>query len=286
MAMRVCDKCGKKEETRYSIIRCSRNRRGEETDYCYQCAQTGRSLPKGIDCKKWKHGKTHNGYKRITINGKRCLEHVHFMQESIGRQLEKGETVHHIDMDKTNNNLMNLYLFSSQSDHQKCHTSMERCGFGLLNKLIWFDYTKKEYVLHFVQNNNDVVEVPDVKKFQIKTGNGSFYWFYSHKNEFGKFSSRGYHLLIIETILNRKLFQDEIVHHIDGDGLNNDVSNLCVMTRREHSGLCHCSLQKCIALLLKQGVVGFYNGIYFLRNERVLDHEPKSYSRMSCDLWV
>ena len=43
------------------------------------------------------------------------------------------------------------------------------------------------------------------------------------------------HHHIMEQILGRKLAKDEVVHHIDGNKLNNDPSNLQVMTRAEHS---------------------------------------------------
>ncbi len=153
MAVRVCDKCNKKEEVRYQTIITSRKRRnGEEKDYCYECAQKGRPMPKGKNDKKWKHGKTYNGYVRIAVNGKRILEHVHVMQEFLGRSMIKGETIHHIDMDKTNNDVSNLYLFTSQSEHQACHISMEKCGFDLLNKFIWFDIDSKQYVLNPISN--------------------------------------------------------------------------------------------------------------------------------------
>lgn len=48
------------------------------------------------------------------------------------------------------------------------------------------------------------------------------------------------HRYVMEKHLNRKLLTSEIVHHIDGDGLNNDISNLELMSqgdhRSEHSG--------------------------------------------------
>lgn len=51
---------------------------------------------------------------------------------------------------------------------------------------------------------------------------------------------RGYvyeHRLIAETMLNRKLTPRDIVHHIDDDPLNNDPSNLNIITRAEHAQL-------------------------------------------------
>lgn len=43
------------------------------------------------------------------------------------------------------------------------------------------------------------------------------------------------HRLIMEQHLGRNLTKNEVVHHIDGNKKNNDISNLKVMTRGEHS---------------------------------------------------
>ena len=50
----------------------------------------------------------------------------------------------------------------------------------------------------------------------------------------GKKIYRGEHRLIMEAHLGRKLRSDEIVHHIDHDKTNNDISNLMIVTRAEH----------------------------------------------------
>lgn len=49
--------------------------------------------------------------------------------------------------------------------------------------------------------------------------------------------SRGYvreHRLIVEKHIKRYLHKDEIVHHVDGNTLNNDITNLQVMSKKEH----------------------------------------------------
>lgn len=45
------------------------------------------------------------------------------------------------------------------------------------------------------------------------------------------------HRLIMEQYLGRELKSSEIVHHIDGNKLNNDIKNLKVVTRKEHIAL-------------------------------------------------
>jgi hypothetical protein len=43
------------------------------------------------------------------------------------------------------------------------------------------------------------------------------------------------HRLIMETLISRKLTDDEVVHHINGDTLDNRPENLQLMSRGEHS---------------------------------------------------
>ena len=50
----------------------------------------------------------------------------------------------------------------------------------------------------------------------------------------GRRSSVSYPKYLIETSLGRRLEFHEIVHHIDGNTFNNNLSNLTVMTRTEH----------------------------------------------------
>ena len=59
------------------------------------------------------------------------LEHRLKMEEYLGRHLTKGERVHHINGDKTNNFIGNLMLFSSHSEHLKHHMSDPKVIEGL-----------------------------------------------------------------------------------------------------------------------------------------------------------
>lgn len=46
---------------------------------------------------------------------------------------------------------------------------------------------------------------------------------------------KDYHRHIMELSIGRKLHRNEVVHHIDEDKLNNNLDNLMIMTRSEHS---------------------------------------------------
>ena len=53
----------------------------------------------------------------------------------------------------------------------------------------------------------------------------------------GEHKHRPEHAVIMENIIGRRLFSNEVVHHIDGNKSNNDPSNLRLMTNREHNRL-------------------------------------------------
>lgn len=64
------------------------------------------------------------------------------------------------------------------------------------------------------------------------------------------------HRLAMEQYLGRYLTDDEIVHHVDGNKNNNDISNLQVMTRAEHMRLhdnCLSDIQKLRKKFRKNG---------------------------------
>lgn len=58
-----------------------------------------------------------------------------------------------------------------------------------------------------------------------------------HKRGYNKKGNAKQHRLVIEEHLGRRLFPDEVVHHINGDKTDNRIENLVVMSRKEHSKL-------------------------------------------------
>lgn len=70
----------------------------------------------------------------------------------------------------------------------------------------------------------------DGKERTAKKGSDGYMYFWLTDGSFIK-----EHRAVMEKHLGRKLSRDEHVHHIDGDRTNNDISNLVVLTRGEHS---------------------------------------------------
>jgi hypothetical protein len=62
------------------------------------------------------HPRAHNG---------RIGQHILVMEQALGRYLERGEQVHHLDRDKTNNALANLEVLSS-AEHARLHAAEQR----------------------------------------------------------------------------------------------------------------------------------------------------------------
>lgn len=60
--------------------------------------------------------------------------HQNVMESKLGRQLEKGEIVHYINLDKLDNREGNLYLCKEQSEHSFLHRQLERIGAELYKR--------------------------------------------------------------------------------------------------------------------------------------------------------
>jgi hypothetical protein len=77
--------------------------------------------------------KIHNGYYFVKCGLDYVTEHQLVVENKIKRMLVKGETVHHIDGNKLNNELNNLMLFKSQNEHKSFENKIRQ--FGLTNPI-------------------------------------------------------------------------------------------------------------------------------------------------------
>lgn len=103
-----CQRCGK--ETERSVVLSGGKRHiNHKQIYCSKsCSATGRTYDR--PSKGWVHPRT--GYRYLRIKETLVAEHRKVMEGVIGRSLRKGETVHHVDGDRLNNNPRNLELWS------------------------------------------------------------------------------------------------------------------------------------------------------------------------------
>ncbi len=75
------------------------------------------------------------------------LSHRKVMAENIGRELSVEEVVHHIDGDKSNNKLDNLFL-TDQAGHGRLHHSLDLISYKLIQSgVIYFNTLTNEYEL-------------------------------------------------------------------------------------------------------------------------------------------
>ena len=69
------------------------------------------------------------GYRK-RINGKDV--HRKVMEDCIGRQLTSNEKVHHINLDKIDNRIENLFICNGQSEHSIIHRQLEQIASQLI----------------------------------------------------------------------------------------------------------------------------------------------------------
>ena len=79
---------------------------------------------------------------------KRRFEHTVKAEIKIGRPLEDREIVHHIDLDKKNNDPSNLFVCSDNKHHRKIHGQLERLAGELVRlNIIGFDELEAKYYI-------------------------------------------------------------------------------------------------------------------------------------------
>lgn len=117
----VCSKCNKN----YHILQWQLNqkiRRSTKKNFCSSKCKNDVQRLGGKFSGTWKGGRrsypSQGGYIMLRVGpNKRIFEHRFFMEQKIGRKLKKGEVIHHIDGNPSNNNIKNLVLCKSAGYH-------------------------------------------------------------------------------------------------------------------------------------------------------------------------
>ena len=172
-----CDSCGHITDTSFGKQREKKiNDAGGKT-FCRSCnnriegkKKRGKPSPKlgksyehlrGVNSSQWKGGKyiDSGGYVLILVDNRHHKvtgwrrykkEHTLVMEKYLSRKLKKNENIHHIDVNKQNNDINNLIIYTDEQDHKNMHKSLEKIGIDLLKLgLVIFDKKTRQYKINF-----------------------------------------------------------------------------------------------------------------------------------------
>jgi hypothetical protein len=168
----MCDNCSKITITTYNNYTLSQRKNGfTGFTICRSCnsknqgyknkgkkpPNKGKKFPElsGENSPVWKGGKfiSSDGYMMINVGNNDSnigwksykKEHIHLIEQNINRKLEQNEEIHHINGNKLDNDISNLFL-TNKSDHRKIHNSLRDIGYKLYEAgLIFFDKKTQTY---------------------------------------------------------------------------------------------------------------------------------------------
>lgn len=128
----ICPVCEKSRFVSKSNYSSAKNRS------CMSCAQKQVQRKRFPPSRKGVHSGVgyigSDGYMNISVGVKKYKkEHRLVVEEHIGRELASSEVVHHINLDKLDNRIENLYLCNRENDHRIVHISLDNVVKKLIN---------------------------------------------------------------------------------------------------------------------------------------------------------
>lgn len=160
----VCDTCGKETITGFCNYTHGQHPGRNGETFCKSCAtkKSGfakrgkpiKAVPRKSRADRshlWKGGRFvgSDGYVQVYLGPKKYRkEHFLVIEASLGRLLQDGERIHHIDGNKQNNWLYNLDLMTSESEHRDAHNSLYEWACYLVRVgLISYDKSSHRYYM-------------------------------------------------------------------------------------------------------------------------------------------
>jgi hypothetical protein len=150
------------------------------------------------------------GRRFVRKDGKNLLEHRVIMEAHLGRPLMSGEVVHHINGDQLDNRIENLAVMN-HSEHVRATNTGRRRSEAVRKRM------------------------SEAQGRMTDEGYTQGYVYRGHRNVICNGREVGLHRVVMEKHLGRPLESHEIVHHKNGDGLDNRMENLELVTRVEHA---------------------------------------------------
>jgi hypothetical protein len=82
----------------------------------------------------------------IGSQGRYAREHKLIIEKHIGRPLEKGEVIHHVNGRKLDNRIENLCLCDGQTEHINIHNQLMEVVAELMDRdIVYFDFADRKY---------------------------------------------------------------------------------------------------------------------------------------------